>query len=93
MEQEKKKAAALKYSPERGGTPIISAVGAGHVAEKILETARKNDVPIVENAEAAKVLSQFSPGDVIPPELYAVVAEILIFLARSDAEFAKRLFS
>ena len=93
MAEEKKKAAALKYDRENGGTPIISAVGAGHVAEKILETARKNAVPIVENAEAANVLSQFAAGDMIPPELYAVVAEILLFLARSDADFAKRLFS
>lgn len=85
MEQKKKikEAAALKYSPD-DAAPKIVAIGKGEIAEKILETAKENDVPIYENPELAQTLALLSIGDEIPEELYEIVAEILVFVSDLD---------
>ncbi len=92
MEQKKEKtkeklkektAVALAYTPgERA--PKILATGKGQVAEKILEIAEESDVPQYEDSELAETLSKLEIGDMIPPELYEVVAEILVFVNDMD---------
>ena len=42
--------------------------------------AKKADVPIYEDEALAKTLGKLEIGDRIPPELYDVVAEILVFV-------------
>ncbi len=86
MEEEKKKvktAVALEYNPE-DDAPRVIASGKGKLAEKIIETAKDNDVPIHEDDKLANTLSKLEIGDMIPPELYEVVAEILIFVDSMD---------
>lgn len=78
-----KKAAALRYDPEMTA-PIITAAGEGYVAQKILQKAKEHDIPVIEDASAADVLSRFSVGDAIPPRLYEAVAQILIFVSQID---------
>ncbi|MFN3870204.1 MAG: EscU/YscU/HrcU family type III secretion system export apparatus switch protein, partial [Aquificaceae bacterium] len=46
---EKKKAIALRYDKEKDPAPIVVAKGIGELAEKIIETAKKHGVPIVED--------------------------------------------
>ena len=86
MAEEKKKvktAVALEYNPE-DDAPRVIASGKGKLAEKIIETAKDNDVPIHEDDKLANTLSKLEIGDMIPPELYEVVAEILIFVDSMD---------
>ncbi|MBR5636133.1 MAG: EscU/YscU/HrcU family type III secretion system export apparatus switch protein [Pseudobutyrivibrio sp.] len=74
-----KTAVALSY--EAGDTaPKILASGKGYVAEQIIEEAKKADVPFYQDNELAQTLSKLNIGDAIPPELYEVVAEILVFV-------------
>ena len=74
-----KTAVALSY--EAGdASPKILATGKGYVAEKIIEEAKKADVPFYQDNELAETLSKLDIGDAIPPELYEVVAEILVFV-------------
>ena len=74
-----KTAAALAY--EAGDSaPRILASGKGYVAEQIIEEAKKADVPFYQDNELAETLSKLDIGDAIPPELYEVVAEILVFV-------------
>ncbi len=87
-----KRAAALKYDPLRDDAPIISALGLGAVADKIIETAQAHDIPIVENDPLADVLSRLSIGDAIPPRLYEAVAQILIFISQKDGDYSKLRF-
>lgn len=61
-----------------------SAVGKGEVAERIIETAKENDVPFYQDNKLAETLSRLQIGDTIPPELYEVVAEILVFVDDMD---------
>jgi flagellar biosynthesis protein len=79
-----REAAALKYSPDSDAAPKIVAVGKGETAEKILEKARGNDIPVYEDTALAHTLSSFKLGDEIPEELYDIVAKILIFIGNVD---------
>lgn len=86
MVEEKKKikqAIALEYSPEEDAPKVI-ATGRGALAERILEKAKEANVPVHEDAKLADTLSRLEIGDMIPPELYEVVAEILVFVDAMD---------
>lgn len=78
-----KKAAALSYKPE-DGAPRLTALGKGEIAERIIKTAEANKVPVFENRELVEALAGLEIGDQIPAELYAVVAEILVFISKVD---------
>ena len=78
-----KQAVAIEYDPT-DLAPKIVATGRGKIAERIIEQAKENDVPIHEDAKLAGTLAKLEIGDMIPPELYEVVAEILIFVDSMD---------
>ncbi len=82
-ETEEKTAVAIAYEPGEAA-PKILATGKGKVAEKIIETAQENDVPLYKDNKLADTLSRLKIGDMIPPELYEVVAEILVFVDDMD---------
>lgn len=84
MEKEKlKTAVAIAYEPGEEA-PKILATGKGEVAEKIIEKAKEEDVPFYQDSKLANTLSKLEIGDMIPPELYEVVAEILVFVDKMD---------
>lgn len=60
-------------------TPRVTAKGEGTVAEEIIALAAKHDIPLQENAELARALSQIELGDEIPEALYRAVAEVIAF--------------
>lgn len=74
---------ALEYVPGEDAPKII-ATGKGSLAEKIIEKAKESDVPVYEDSKLANTLSKLEIGDMIPPELYSVVAEILVFVDECD---------
>lgn len=78
-----KQAIALEYNPS-DDAPRVIASGRGVLAEKIIEKARESDVPVHRDDKLADTLSRLEIGDMIPPELYEVVAEILIFVDSMD---------
>lgn len=92
MDQKKRQthAAALKYDAGKDSAPCIVGLGEGYVAQKILETAADHEIPVVEDETLANVLSSLSVGDEIPEELYQVIAEVLVFIARMDSQSAGR---
>ena len=76
-------AVAIAYEPgERA--PKILATGKGYLADKIIEKAKEEDVPLYQDNQLANTLSRLEIGDMIPPELYEVVAEILVFVDDMD---------
>ena len=83
VKQKVKQAVALEYNPAEDA-PRIIASGTGALAEKIIEKAKEADVPIHQDAKLASTLSKLEIGDMIPPELYEVVAEVLIFVDGMD---------
>ena len=86
MKEEKQKikqAIALSYDPE-DNAPRVIASGKGVLAERIIEKAQEAAVPVHRDDKLADTLSRLEIGDMIPPELYEVVAEILIFVDSMD---------
>jgi flagellar biosynthesis protein len=85
---QKKIAIALEYDFK--GAPRVTAKGKGHVAETIVELARKNGVTIEENPVLAEALSQVELDDHIPEALYRAVADVLTFVLRARGELGRR---
>ena len=74
-------AVALKYDTETAPAPEVLAKGQGYLADKIKTIASENDIPIVENQGLAQALfKSCEVGDVVPPDLYKAVAEILAYV-------------
>jgi flagellar biosynthesis protein len=84
-----KKAIALEYNVG-ADAPRIVAAGKGVVAEKIIETAKENDVPVSKDQKLAESLIKLGIGDQIPPELYEAVAKILAFVCDVDKFVGER---
>lgn len=82
-ENKPKVSVALEYTPGEEAPKIIAS-GKGVLAEKIIEKAKEADVPIYEDSKLANTLAKLEIGDMIPPELYGVVAEILVFVDDCD---------
>ncbi|SEW40651.1 EscU/YscU/HrcU family type III secretion system export apparatus switch protein [[Clostridium] fimetarium] len=74
---------ALKYEPGEHAPKIIAS-GRGLLADKIIEKAEEVHIPVYKDDKLANTLSKLEIGDMIPPELYAVVAEILVFIDDMD---------
>lgn len=87
-DEKEKTAVAIAYEPG-DRAPKILATGKGQVAEKIIEKAKESDVPLYKDNKLADTLSKLQIGDMIPPELYEVVAEILVFVDDMDRMKAK----
>ncbi len=83
----KKKAAALSY--DYIGVPRVVAKGEGILANKIIEKAQENGIPIQENPELVDALIHVELMKEIPAELYQAVAEILAFVYRLNEKAAE----
>lgn len=81
--KQRRKAAALKYE-ENFDAPVVTAAGMGHIAEKIIERAEDNEVPIVYNKELTDLLCNVDIGDTIPSELYEAVAHVIAYVTDLD---------
>lgn len=84
-----KKAVALKYDEDQAAAPVVVASGMGHLAEKIVEIANENGVPVYEDNSLATVLSQLNLGMEIPPELYKAVVDIYAYFLHFVPDKAK----
>jgi len=81
-----KKVAALKYDQATNMAPRVVAKGKGHIAEQIVQVARENDIPLLEDRNLANVLEAMELESEIPPELYLAIAEVLVFIYRLNGK-------
>jgi flagellar biosynthesis protein len=86
-----KTAVAVTYEKEHDSAPKIVAKGKGAVAEKIIELAKKNGVPMHEDPDLVEVLSKLDLGQEIPPEMYKLIAEVLVYVYRANNRAGKIL--
>ncbi len=82
-DQTSSRAAALRYDGSTGA-PVIVASGMGHLAEKIVEVAAENGVPVYEDTSLATVLAQMELGREVPEELYQAIVEIYVYFLEFD---------
>ena len=82
-EQAGARAVALRYDGSQGA-PVIVASGMGYLAERMVEVAAENGVPVYEDDSLATVLTQLELGREIPEELYQAVVEIYVYFLNFD---------
>lgn len=74
-------ACALKYEANEMESPMLIAKGTELIAKKIIQIAVENDVPVIDNPPVARALFRMVElNQLIPPDLYKAVAEILLFV-------------
>ncbi len=78
-----KKVVALKYD-KSDMAPEVVAKGSGYLAEKLLEKGKAADIAVYEDKQLVEELTKLEIGENIPPELYEVVAKILLFIGDLD---------
>lgn len=78
-------AVAIEHDPAAGGAPKVVASGRGFVAEQILELAFAHGIKVRQDADLAQILAVLDLDSDIPPEAFAAVAEILVYVYRANA--------
>ena len=84
-----KKAVALRYDENKEAAPVIVASGLGYVAEKIVEIANDNEIPVYEDNSLATVLTQLELGTEIPEELYQAIVDIYVYFLKFSPSMEK----
>ncbi|NLL80153.1 MAG: flagellar biosynthesis protein FlhB [Clostridiales bacterium] len=80
-------AVAIKYDAEKYDAPVVLAKGEDYLAQKIKEKARECKIEIVENKPLARMLyANVEVGEMIPPELYQAVAEVLAMVYKMQGK-------
>ncbi|MBQ9617346.1 MAG: EscU/YscU/HrcU family type III secretion system export apparatus switch protein [Oscillibacter sp.] len=85
MPRATKRAVALQYGAD-DSAPVVVASGMGYLAERIVDVAQENGVPIYEDDSLATVLTQLNLGQEIPPELYQAIVEIYVYFLNFDVQ-------
>lgn len=80
-------AMALKHQPDSGQAPRLVAKGFGLNAERLLDLAKENNVPIQKDKNLAEMLSNLEVPEEIPEELYEIVAKLLAYLHLVDKNY------
>lgn len=83
---EDKKAVALRYRKVSNDAPEVIAKGMEEVAEKIIEIAEKENIPIVEDEDAVNEFYGVDINSEIPPEMYQIAAEIFAYIYKLESE-------
>lgn len=85
----RRQAVALAYH-DSDGAPRVVAQGYGELAERIISEARRQGIHVHDAPELVGLLMQLDLDEAIPPRLYQVIAELLVWVyelapeARSD---------
>jgi flagellar biosynthesis protein len=82
------KAVALKYELN-SAAPKVTGQGEGYVAQAILDRAKEMGIPTRVEPELVEFLMHLKLNDVIPPKLYAAVAEVIAWAYEVDKESSK----
>ena len=64
---------------ERQAAPVIVASGMGYMAERMVEVALENGVPVYEDNSLATMLTQLELGAEVPEELYQAIVDIYVY--------------
>jgi flagellar biosynthesis protein len=87
MPEQRRRATALRY--EGTGAPKVAASGRGYIADRIVEVARENGIPVREDPALAEALAALELDTEIPEDLYTAVAEAIAWAYSLDAHAAR----
>lgn len=80
------KAVALGYDEKKDDAPKVLASGKGLIAEKIIEIARDNNIPMHKDTDLVEILSLLEIDESIPIEVYSVVAKIFTYIYEQNKQ-------
>lgn len=84
-------AVALRYVREEGGAPRVLAKGRNLIALRIREIAEQHEIPIIEDKPLARALhDKVALDQMIPPEFYKAVAQIVYFVMTRKSGQSRR---
>lgn len=89
----RRRAVALGYDAD-DGAPQVLARGYGDLAERIIAEARRQGIYVHDAPELVGLLMQVDIDQQIPPKLYQVIAELLVWvggLRSGEEEFPRKL--
>lgn len=86
-------AVAIRYDAATMPLPMVVAKGRNHMAHFLRAEAEQAGVPVFRNVPLARSLfAETNPGDFIPEEAFAVIAEVLVWIENNrDALYQGRL--
>lgn len=78
-------AVALRYEPAKDAAPVVVAMGADLIAQRIRDIAAEHDIPVFQRVELARALYRtVKVNQIIPAKFYAALAELIrVINARS----------
>ena len=80
-------AVALAYDPEEHPAPVVTAKGLGALALEMRSAAEDGGVPVIRNIAVARALNERAAlDDVVPADLFAAVAEVIVYARRMRTE-------
>lgn len=83
-------AVAVSYQQEKMEAPQVVAKGSFELARRIVEVARENKVPVVENVALARGLYQAVDVEgEVPPDMYVLMAEVLAYVYRQKGNIPR----
>lgn len=82
-------AIALRYNEDKEAAPRVLAKGSGKTAQKILDIAMEQKIPVREDPDLVEALAKLDVGSLIPTELYPAVAEVLAFVYRQNQRYVR----
>jgi flagellar biosynthesis protein len=82
--EKRRRATALHY--EGKGAPRVTASGQGYVADRIVQVARENGIPVREDPALADALGALELDAEIPEALYIAVAEAIAWAYSLDVK-------
>lgn len=80
----RRRAVALRYR-EGERAPHVAARGYGEIADRIVAEARRHGVYVHDAPELVALLMQLDLDEHIPPRLYQVIAELLVWIRDVDS--------
>jgi flagellar biosynthesis protein len=80
-------AAVIRYDESEEKAPKVVAQGSGHLAAKIMELAKEHDIAMQEDSGLLQNLLDIDLGENVPPQLYSVIAEILLFIEEMENQY------
>lgn len=78
-------AVALKGG-DAARVPTVTAAAHGALAEKLLEIAFANGVPVREDADLAEIIAALEVDSEVPIAAFAAIAEILSYVYRLNGD-------
>lgn len=77
-------AVAIHYDEGKNEVPQVIAQGKGYIAQKIIEMAGEKNIPLQEDSMLVSNLIDMDLGENIPPQLYLVIAEVLLMIEEME---------